>query len=475
MLSKTQQHESGLSQHEQNSLSSMSDRLLGTGSDILIGGAGDDVLMADGGDLVFALDGSNGAWLFLDGGSEFREGVPRLANDLFIGGVGNDTYILHSQLQAIAEIENEGIDTVKSTVSYVLGDHIENLMLVSPPERFDDEDNVIPPLPLDGTGNELDNVLIGSGDANVLSGLVGRDTLAGSGGSDTLRGGAGHDTYLFNIGDGLDTIVDVAATGEGNRIQFGIGITQGDLRFAHDESEQTLTIQVGSNGADKLLLANFDPTGTNGSLVVETLAFADGSAVFLADLLGPRITVSGTDNGDVIGGTAGDDGIDAGSGDDTVYGNAGNDLILAGAGVDSVTGDEGADAIFGGSGTDYLYGGEGDDVINGEEGNDVVVGDAGNDALSGGAGHDTLNGGAGADRLTGGEGDDTLYIDAADTTVSGGAGYDAVTVLGTDAVILDATTAEVEFAAGNSGNDVFTAVGSVTGVTFSMVARGTIS
>lgn len=29
MLSKTQQHESGLSQHEQNSLSSMSDRLLG--------------------------------------------------------------------------------------------------------------------------------------------------------------------------------------------------------------------------------------------------------------------------------------------------------------------------------------------------------------------------------------------------------------------------------------------------------------
>jgi len=30
VLSKTQQHESGLSQHEQNSLSSMSDRLLAT-------------------------------------------------------------------------------------------------------------------------------------------------------------------------------------------------------------------------------------------------------------------------------------------------------------------------------------------------------------------------------------------------------------------------------------------------------------
>ncbi len=440
--------------------------VLGTGSDILIGGAGDDVLMADGGDLVFTLDGSNEAWLFLDGEAEFREGVPRLADDLFIGGMGDDTYILYGQEQTIAEFENEGTDTVKSTVSFVLGDHLENLMLVSPPVRFDDEDNVIPPLPLDGTGNELDNVLFGSGDANVLSGLLGRDTLAGSGGSDTLRGGAGHDIYLFNIGDGLDTIVDVAATGEGNRIQFGMGITQGDLRFAHDEGEQILTIQVGSNGADQLVLTNFDPTGINGSLVVETLAFADGSEVVLANLLGPRITVSGTDNNDVIGGTAGDDGIDAGSGDDTVYGNAGNDLILAGAGVDSVTGDEGADAIFGGTGTDYLYGGEGDDAINGDEGHDVVVGDVGNDTLSGGAGNDVLNGGVGADQLSGGEGDDTLYIDSADTTVSGGVGYDAVTVVGTGAVIFNATTAEVEFVAGSSGNDVFTAVGSVTGVTF---------
>ncbi len=110
--------------------------VLGTGSDILIGGTGDDVLMADGGDIVFALDGSNGSWLFIDGGAESREGVPRLADDLFIGGTGNDTYIVHSQQQTIAEFENEGIDTVRSTVSYVLGDHLENLVLVSLARSF---------------------------------------------------------------------------------------------------------------------------------------------------------------------------------------------------------------------------------------------------------------------------------------------------------------------------------------------------
>ncbi|MGE0471612.1 MAG: calcium-binding protein [Nitrospira sp.] len=333
-------------------------------------------------------------------------------------------------------------------------------------------------------GTSQDNEILGLGGHDALLGLEGNDQLEGGAGNDylegnegtdlldggtgfdTLRGGAGHDTYFFNIGDGIDTIMDVATAGEGNRIQFGVGITQSDLRFAHDESEQTLFIQVGSNGADQLVLTNFDPTGTNGSLVVGTLGFADGTEVVLTRLLGPRITVSGTDNGDVIGGTVGDDGIDAGSGDDTVYGNAGNDLILAGAGIDSVAGDEGADVIFGGSGTDYLYGGEGDDAINGEEGHDVVVGDAGNDALSGGDGNDTLNGGAGADQLSGGEGADTLYIDAADIVVSGGAGYDAVTVVGTEAVIFDAAGAEVEFVAGNSGNDVVTAAGSVAGVTF---------
>ena len=439
--------------------------VLVTGSDILIGGAGDDVMMADGGNIVFALDGGNGSWLFLDGGVELREDVPRLADDLFIGGIGNDTYIVHSQHQIIAEFEGEGIDTVKSTVSYVLGDHLENLKLVSSPDGFDDEDNVLPSLPLDGTGNELDNVLIGSEDADVLSGLAGRDTLTGRGGFDTLRGGTGHDTYFFNRGDGVDTIEDVASFGEGNRIQFGSGITSGDLTFVHDEPGHTLTIHVGGE-ADQLVLTNFDLSGINGSLVVETVALSDGSQLSLAGLLGPTITIFGTDSNDVAVGTAGDDGIDAGTGDDTVYGNAGNDLILAGAGVDSVMGDEGADAIFGGNGTDYLYGGEGDDVIDGEEGHDVVVGDAGNDALSGGEGNDTLNGGAGADQLFGGEGDDTLYIDAMDTNVSGGPGYDVVSVAGSEAVMLNATTAEVEYVAGSNGNDVFTAVDGAANVTF---------
>ncbi|HEY7533856.1 MAG TPA: calcium-binding protein, partial [Nitrospiraceae bacterium] len=53
-----------------------------TGSDILIGGAGDDIFMADGGNFVIPRD--------RDGAARFRQNVPRAADDLFIGGTGND-------------------------------------------------------------------------------------------------------------------------------------------------------------------------------------------------------------------------------------------------------------------------------------------------------------------------------------------------------------------------------------------------
>jgi Ca2+-binding RTX toxin-like protein len=266
----------------------------GTGSDILLGGAGDDVLMEDAGNFSFI-----GGALFLNNTLDRRDSVPRVADDLFIGGSGNDTYILHSQQQTVVELENEGTDTVKSTVSYVLGEHLENLELIASPVVTDDEGNGIPQS-LNGTGNELDNVLVGNLAGNRLRGEGGDDTLWGgvsttsdeeeevpeNAGNDQLLGGEGHDTYLFNVGDGIDTIEDVAAVGEGNRIQFGVGIIQSDLAFMHDQAARTLTIQVGSSGADRLILTNFDPTNANGSLVVETLVFSDGSQASLAALLG---------------------------------------------------------------------------------------------------------------------------------------------------------------------------------------------
>ncbi|WP_455378084.1 putative Ig domain-containing protein [Petrachloros mirabilis] len=133
-------------------------------------------------------------------------------------------------------------------------------------------------------GNNRDNFIQGLDGDGFLDGGGGNDVLDGGRGADTLRGGTGYDTYVFNIGDGIDTIVDTAMPGEGNRILFGAGITQNDLTLLEDTTTGTLTIGVGANGTDQLILSNFDQTGANGSLVARTLVFADGSTVNLGEL-----------------------------------------------------------------------------------------------------------------------------------------------------------------------------------------------
>ncbi|OQW34303.1 MAG: hypothetical protein A4E19_02250 [Nitrospira sp. SG-bin1] len=236
-----------------------------SGSDLLIGGAGDDTLIPVGG--VYH---SSGLIAPITNAAIIK------ADDVLVGGRGDDTYVVYHADAMVVERVGEGTDWVRSAVTYTLPGNVENLELV---------DSGIPGVP-NGTGNELENLIRGNSLANVLQGEAGNDTLHGGLDDDVVQGGIGHDTYLFNLGDGRDTIEDIATGEEGNRIQFGKGITQSDLAFTQDEVARTLTIHVGSSGTDQLVLTNFDPTGLNGSVVVETLAFADGSVTGLAQLLG---------------------------------------------------------------------------------------------------------------------------------------------------------------------------------------------
>jgi Ca2+-binding RTX toxin-like protein len=79
----------------------------------------------------------------------------------------------------------------------------------------------------------------------------------------------------------------------------------------------------------------------------------------------------------------------------------------------------------------------------------------GGDQLTAGAGNDILNGGLGADVLNGEDGDDTLYIDAEDANIDGGAGVDVVNVVGVAGVTLDVAAANVEVVGGGDGDDTF--------------------
>ena len=133
-------------------------------------GAGPDTLIGLGGNDV--LDGGTGA-------------------DALSGGLGDDTYVVDDVGDVVTEsdtTEAGGEDVVLSTVSFTLGAGLENLTLQG-------TDSV------DGTGNELDNILIGNRGDNVLNGAGGADSLTGRGGLDTLIGGQGDDTLEGRGGD----------------------------------------------------------------------------------------------------------------------------------------------------------------------------------------------------------------------------------------------------------------------------------
>jgi Ca2+-binding RTX toxin-like protein len=126
----------------------------GTGNDRLVGGTGNDTMYGQAG------------------------------TDTLIGGTGNDTYIMSSG-DTITERAGEGRDTVQSSLSYVLGANFENLTLTG---------NAA----VNGTGNTLNNTIIGNCAANTLSGGSGADVLIGCCGNDRQTGGTGNDFFVFN-------------------------------------------------------------------------------------------------------------------------------------------------------------------------------------------------------------------------------------------------------------------------------------
>jgi uncharacterized delta-60 repeat protein len=123
--------------------------------------------------------------------------------DKMSGGLGDDFYYVDNAGDTVTESSDAtsgGTDTVISTITYTLGNYVENLTLSGSTA-------------INGTGNALANKIIGNAAANTLSGGDGADTLSGGLGNDVLIGGQGKD--VLEGGSGSDVFVLNAASETG--------------------------------------------------------------------------------------------------------------------------------------------------------------------------------------------------------------------------------------------------------------------
>ena len=264
--------------------------------------------------------------------------------DTMIGGAGNDIYVVDNTGDVITENANEGTDLVQAGVTYTLAANVENLTLTGTTA-------------INGTGNGLDNVLIGNSAVNTLTGGAGNDTLDGGAGADKLIGGLGGDTYVVdNTGDVI--------TENANE---GTDLVQSNVTYTLAANVENLTL-----------------TGTT--------------------------AISGTGNAldNVLIGNSAVNTLTGGAGNDTLDGGAGADKLIGGAGDDTYVVDNTGDVITenANEGTDLVRSSvtytlaanvenltlTGTTAINGTGNalNNILIGNSAANTLTGGAGNDIL-------------------------------------------------------------------------------------
>ena len=420
------------------------------GDDTLIGGEGDDMLI--GGDGTDVLQGGLG-----------NDTIIADSTDTVDGGDGWDTLVL---------TDDEGVSInahTKNVEQIIAGDGDDTLTANTTSSSYN----------LNFSG--------GDGDDRLQTG-VGNDLLHGGKGNDTLEGGYGNDWYVFERGDGHDTISDITPyenryDGGNDTLALSGDIALTDLVFMYRNGGLDIGIKA-KDGTAITDVAGFDALAdrvtvkdwSNTKRRIENLRLSDGTIINLVNWVNAYNLTAGSPvelatamataanapatSGRVIKGLDDDEFLSAvEAGKQTVYGEGGKDFLYSGLDGDALHGGEGEDTVSyyhakqgvslnlsSGqasvkpdesensaettpspdtlSGIENVEGGIYADDLTGDENANKLWGVGGDDVLDGGGGGDELHGGSGDDVLDGGGGGDELHGGSGDDVLDGGGGGD---------------------------------------------------
>ena len=370
----------------------LSDQLYGEdGDDYLFGADGNDILTG-GNNNDTLVGGDDNDTLYGGSGDDVLKGEE--GNDWLEGGSGNDTYIF---------AEGDGDDIIynysaNATTNYDIlimkdivstdvtiarddDDWIISLIGSSDSITLRDQNNItsssVPYFELDEiifsdsvswTANSMREDYLanaGTSGGETIVGFFTDDIMDGKAGNDRLEGGNGGDTYIYGVGSGNDVIYDYpnyVTWALPDTIEFGAGITQGDLAFSY--SGDNLIITITSTSETLTVEKQFYHWNF---FQIENFVFSNNTSLTASDVY--DLAIGGVD----LVGTSGNDTLSGAGGRDRLEGMAGNDTLNGNAGNDILDGGDGNDLLKGGANDDIYIASNGLDTIEDASGTDTIV------------------------------------------------------------------------------------------------------
>ncbi len=334
-------------------------KLTGTNNnDVLKGNKGDDILVGYQGDDTYIYNKGDGKDTIDEKLYDAFNNVS-YGNDQIVLGAGiskEDIYFAKQNNDLVIKFKNNPNDQI------AIREHLQGYQINIIEKLVFANGDIINLLDT----NNLNLITEGDDNNNSILGSENADIIIGNKGDDFIGGRNGDDVYIFNKGDGNDTIFEYYYSSGGSSanfgndtIKFGEDIKREDVSFTIDRNYD-LVINFKNNHSDKITIKN----QFGGELTrIETLEFTDNSKIDISDPSKLTLFYEGDDTDNIITASQYGDVINGYDGNDYVYSNGGTDIINLGKGDDQAVGEFGDDT--------YIYNkGDGKDVII--EKNDTV-------------------------------------------------------------------------------------------------------